>query len=86
MREKIIMSELPQILDTDQVADYLKCTAKKVREKAVKGDLVGIKVGRDWIFRASDIASFIDTQIDLQKNTAASKSTGSKRKRAPSLT
>ncbi len=44
------------ILTVDQVAKLCICTADTVRERAVAGDLPGIKLGRDWVFPADALA------------------------------
>jgi excisionase family DNA binding protein len=38
------------VLDTEQVAALLRCSADTVRARADAGELTGIKYGRDWVF------------------------------------
>jgi excisionase family DNA binding protein len=39
-------------LTVTEAAKVLQCTDDTVRERALRGDLPGIKFGRDWVFPA----------------------------------
>jgi excisionase family DNA binding protein len=41
------------LLTPEQVADMFDCTPETIRERAVSGELPGIKIGRDWRFPAA---------------------------------
>jgi len=54
--------ELPELLDTKQVASYLKLHEVTVLTFAREGKLPGFKVGREWRFRADDIREWLEQQ------------------------
>lgn len=41
------------VLSVEQVAEMFACTEETVRERAARGDLPGVKLGRDWRFPAA---------------------------------
>jgi excisionase family DNA binding protein len=41
------------VLSVEQVAEMFACTEDTVRERAARGDLPGVKLGRDWRFPAA---------------------------------
>ena len=51
---------LPELLDTKQVASYLKLHEVTVLAFAREGKLPGFKVGREWRFRADDIKGWME--------------------------
>ena len=81
------MSELPQRLTVEEAADFLQCQPDTVREKAAAGELVGAKAGKDWIFRASDVAAYFDQLIQAQQEKIAQRKSKRKPRKqsAPSL-
>ena len=46
------------LMNVAEVADALGVTVGRVRQLATSGKLKGEKVGRDWVFRQSDIAEY----------------------------
>jgi len=61
---------LPELLNVEQVASYLKLHEVTVLNFARRGKLPGFKVGREWRFRADDIQAWITAQRKLQDNFA----------------
>ena len=45
-------------MNVAEVADALGVTVGRVRQLATSGKLKGEKVGREWVFRQSDIAEY----------------------------
>jgi excisionase family DNA binding protein len=54
------MTENPEILTVDQVADKLHIRRSTVQDYARRGRLPGFKVGRQWLFLAEDIRAAIE--------------------------
>ncbi len=52
----------PIFFTPEQVAEQFQVTAKTVREWLRSGDLIGVKVGRGWRIRASDVSRYLDDQ------------------------
>jgi excisionase family DNA binding protein len=53
---------LPELLNVTQVAAYLGLHRVTVLEFARRGKLPGLKVGREWRFRAEDIRAWLEEQ------------------------
>jgi len=51
---------LPELLDVEQVAAYLKLHRVTVLNFARQGKLPGFKVGREWRFLADDIKAWTE--------------------------
>ena len=47
-----------ELMNVAEVAGALGVTVGRVRQLAAKGAIKGEKVGRDWVFRQSDIAEY----------------------------
>ena len=45
-------------MNVAEVAAKLGVTVGRVRQLAVKGAIKGEKVGRDWVFKSSDVAEY----------------------------
>lgn len=45
-------------MNVAEVAVALGVTVGRVRQLAVKGAIKGEKVGRDWVFKSSDVAEY----------------------------
>ncbi len=45
-------------MDVKEVAEVLGVTVGRVRQLAGAGAIRGEKVGRDWVFRSEDVATF----------------------------
>lgn len=54
------------ILDTQQVADLLKCSVKTVQKRAGMGDLPGEKFGDDWVFPSEALLARVN-QIAVEQ-------------------
>ncbi len=48
-----------KLLSVREVADRLNIPERTVTHLAASGDLVGVKVGRAWRFRPSDVSSYL---------------------------
>lgn len=51
-------NEPEKLLEVEEVADLLRLHVKTVYEKARSGELPGVKIGRGWRFRPSDVAAY----------------------------
>ena len=47
-----------ELMNVAEVAAALGVTVGRVRQLAVAGKLKGEKVGRDWVFRQSEVAEY----------------------------
>jgi excisionase family DNA binding protein len=56
-----------QMMDTDQVAHYLKLNRRTVLKMAERGELPGVKVGKQWRYRRSDIDRYLDDKREHSK-------------------
>ncbi len=54
-----------QLMDTEQVAAYLKVHVKTVTNMVDRGELKAYKVGRHWRYRKSDV----DAYLEARQNT-----------------
>lgn len=52
------MSDL-EVIDSEQCAALLRCTADQVEELARAGEIPGLKFGRSWIFMRADLLVFL---------------------------
>jgi excisionase family DNA binding protein len=50
---------MPEIMTTEEVADYLRTSAESIKRMARRGDLPGWKLGRNWRFRKSDLGDWV---------------------------
>ena len=48
-----------QLLDSDEAADLLKIHPKTLQRMARRGDVVGIRIGKLWRFRASELNEWL---------------------------
>lgn len=48
------------VLDVDQVAEMLRCEPTTVQEQARRGELPGLKLGRDWVFPVGALLQRLD--------------------------
>jgi excisionase family DNA binding protein len=48
------------VLDVDQVAELLRCEPTTVQEHARRGELPGLKLGRDWVFPVGALLQRLD--------------------------
>ena len=53
--------------DIDEVAQYLKVTRDTIYRWIDKKDLPGMKIGKKWLFRRSDIDAWLDSVDQHQK-------------------
>ena len=54
------MSADQTVLDVDQVAELLRCEPTTVQEQARRGELPGLKLGRDWVFPVGTLLRRLD--------------------------
>jgi excisionase family DNA binding protein len=54
---------LPTLLNADQVAEYLGLHKVTVLRFAREGKLPGLKVGREWRFRADDMRAWLEARL-----------------------
>jgi len=50
----------PALLTVKQVAEILQWNPFTIVKKAVKGELPGFKLGREWRFRQGDLVAWIE--------------------------
>jgi excisionase family DNA binding protein len=48
-----------EIIDSEQCAELLHCTAEQVEELARAGDIPALKIGRSWIFIKDDLLRYL---------------------------
>ena len=48
------------LMDTEEVARYLKVHAKTVISLVERGELIASKVGRHWRYRRSDVDAYLE--------------------------
>jgi hypothetical protein len=48
-----------ETIDAVQCAEVLLCTPQQVEALARRGDLLGIKVGRSWVFVGADLLEYL---------------------------
>lgn len=53
------MQQQADVIDADQCAELLLCTAGQVEEMARSGDIPGLKIGRRWMFVRADLLAFL---------------------------
>lgn len=49
----------PDIINADECAELLRCTASQVEELARGGGIPGLKIGRGWLFVRADLLAFL---------------------------
>lgn len=55
------------LMDTSQVAHYLKMHPKTIVSMVERGELKAYKVGRHWRYRKSDIDAFLEQRQNVPK-------------------
>ena len=55
-----------QTYNAEQVADLLFVHENRVLEWASSGELLGVKLGRAWVFREQDVEAFLDRKMREQ--------------------
>jgi excisionase family DNA binding protein len=58
-----------KILTVEEVAEYLRLNKQTVTRMASRGELPGLKIGRHWRFRKSDIDARFNEQVKKQVPT-----------------
>ncbi len=53
------------LMDTAEVARYLKMHPKTITNMAERGELKAYKVGRHWRYRKSDIDAFLEQRQNI---------------------
>ncbi len=56
------------LMDTAEVAKYLKMHAKTIVSMVERGELKAYKVGRHWRYRKSDIDAFLEERQSTPKS------------------
>lgn len=51
------------LMDTEEVARYLKVHVKTVTNLIERGELLASKVGRHWRFRKSDVDAYLERRL-----------------------
>ena len=64
-------SQLPETLNAEKAAEVLYCKPSTIEKEANAGRLQGAKIGSGWIFRASDVASFLELRIAEEQSRIA---------------
>jgi excisionase family DNA binding protein len=52
-----------QLLDTDEAAALLKIHPKTLQQMARNGQIIGIRIGKLWRFRASVLNAWLEQKI-----------------------
>lgn len=52
-----------KLLTPEDAAERLNMATKTIREWLRKGELVGVKLGRNWRVREEDLKTFIDSKV-----------------------
>jgi excisionase family DNA binding protein len=55
------------LMDTAEVARYLKMHVKTIVNMVERGDLKAYKVGRQWRYRRSDIDAYLEQRRNIPK-------------------
>ncbi len=55
------------LMDTAEVARYLKMHAKTIVSMVERGELKAYKVGRHWRYRKSDIEAYLEQRQSIPK-------------------
>lgn len=55
------------LMDTSQVAHYLRMHPKTIVSMVERGELKAYKVGRHWRYRKSDIDAFLEQRQNILK-------------------
>jgi excisionase family DNA binding protein len=55
------------LMDTAEVARYLKMHAKTIVSMVERGELTAYKVGRHWRYRKSDIDAYLEQRRNIPK-------------------
>lgn len=56
-----------RLMDTAEVARYLKVNPRTVTNMAERGELPASKVGRHWRFRKSDVDAYLERTKPTRK-------------------
>jgi excisionase family DNA binding protein len=62
------MNNLPALLSTDDVADYLMVSPVTIRRFVKRGDLSAYQIGNEYRFQESDIQEFINNRYVPARN------------------
>ena len=57
------------ILNLEEVADYLRVSERTIYEWAKKGKLPAGKIGNSWRFKREDIEKWVNSRLSAQKST-----------------
>ena len=61
------MSDEP-LMDTEDVARYLKVHVKTVMNLVNRGELIASKVGRHWRYRKRDVDAYLEQRQNRPRN------------------
>ena len=59
-----------RLMTSGEVAEYLQLHRQTINRMAAKGELPGIKFGREWRFRKEDISAYVEDKIMEGKEIA----------------
>ncbi len=62
------------LMDTEEVARFLKVHVKTVMNLVERGDLRASKVGRHWRFRKSDVDEYFESRLNKPRTEDKSSS------------
>jgi excisionase family DNA binding protein len=66
--DKLIFPTLWEpLLIPEEAAANLRIHSKTVNRRAAKGLLPGLKIGKHWRYRASDLQRYIDDEIESNR-------------------
>lgn len=63
----------PEIMNIEELAEYLKVSTSSLYKLAQRGDVPGQKVGKHWRFRKETIDRWLDKQSQLNADTKSQK-------------
>jgi len=61
---RINIAGMPTVMDTKELAAYLRLNPYTVVKKAEKGELPAFKIGRNWRFRSDDIDDWMRGELE----------------------
>jgi len=61
---RLSITGMPTVMDTKELAAYLRLNPYTVVKKAEKGELPAFKIGRNWRFRSDDIDNWMRGELE----------------------
>lgn len=61
---RLSIAGMPTVMDTKELAAYLRLNPYTVVKKAEKGEFPAFKIGRNWRFRSDDIDNWMKGELE----------------------